>query len=91
MSRKTEPWVRIPVFRLIHSTYSFFGKHPFGQVLFFYTESEVSTMEKLEEICKPLIEYIRQNHNPHTEIVVTSDSITVKQNIIGIPEKRVTE
>lgn len=48
-------------------------------------------MEKLEEICKPLIEYIRQNHNPHTEIVVTSDSITVKQNIIGIPEKRVTE
>lgn len=41
----------------------------------------------LEELCKPIIEYIKENYNPHTEVVVTMDGITVKQDIEEIPSK----
>lgn len=50
--------------------------------------SKLCTNERpLEELCKPLIEYIKENYNPHTEVVVTMDGITVKQDIEGLPEK----
>lgn len=41
----------------------------------------------LDKLCKPIIEYIKENYNPHTEVVVTMDGITVKQDIEGLPEK----
>ncbi|WP_185967568.1 hypothetical protein [Clostridium sp. HBUAS56010] len=44
-------------------------------------------MDKLEMLCQPLVEYLKENHNPHTEIVVTMDSIMVKQCAEGIPVK----
>lgn len=43
----------------------------------------------LEELCKPIIEYIKENYNSHTEVVITLDGITVKQDIKGIPSKEV--
>ena len=45
-------------------------------------------MDKLETLCQPLVEYLKENHNPYTEIVVTMDSITVKQRTLGIPLKK---
>lgn len=44
-------------------------------------------MNRLEQICHPLVEFIKENYNPYTEITVTMDSITVKQNVEGVPLK----
>lgn len=42
-------------------------------------------MNELEKLCLPLISYLKENHNPYTEIVIKMDSVEVKQNIDGIP------
>ncbi|MGN1196820.1 MAG: hypothetical protein ACI4TA_04405 [Acetatifactor sp.] len=42
-------------------------------------------MGELSELCNPLVEFIKENYNPYTEIVVTMDSITVKQKAERIP------
>ena len=44
-------------------------------------------MERLKEICNPLIELIKKEYDPYTEIIVTMDSITVKQKTERIPIK----
>lgn len=44
-------------------------------------------MDKLEMLCRPLIDYLKEKHDPYTEIVVTMDSVTVKQCIEEIPTK----
>lgn len=42
-------------------------------------------LSKLQEICEPVIKYLEQNHDPHTKIVVSMDSIEVTQTEIRIP------
>lgn len=42
-------------------------------------------MDELEKISLPLIDYLKNNYNPHTEIVIKMDSVEVKQNVAGIP------
>ena len=42
-------------------------------------------LSELQEICEPVIKYLEQNHDPHTTIVVSMDSIAVKQTEIRIP------
>lgn len=44
-------------------------------------------MGELRELCNPLVEFIKENYNPYTEIVVTMDSITVRQKVERIPVK----
>lgn len=44
-------------------------------------------MGELRELCNPLVEFIKENYNPYTEIVVTMDSITVRQKV----ERRMNE
>jgi len=44
-------------------------------------------MNKLETLCQPLVEYLKEKHNPYTEIVITMDSVMVKQCVEGIPVK----
>lgn len=39
--------------------------------------------KELDELCKPVVEYLRKNFNPHTEIVIATDFVTVKQSILG--------
>ena len=41
--------------------------------------------EELQRICEPVVQYIRENYDPHTQIVVTDDSVTVMQKKIGVP------
>lgn len=42
-------------------------------------------MNELEKLAKPLVDYLRKNHNPHTTIVITDDRVVVTEDIIGIP------
>lgn len=44
-------------------------------------------MNELKEMCVPLIEYLKSNHNPYIEISITMDAITLKQSVVGIPVK----
>lgn len=45
-------------------------------------------MEKLEGLCLPLVEYLKEKYDPYTEITVTMNSITVRQDVEGIPVER---
>lgn len=44
-------------------------------------------MEKLEQICNPLVEYLKEKH-PHCSITVDSDSIKLNETVIGVPIKK---
>lgn len=42
-------------------------------------------IEKIKELAQPLIEYIRNNHHPHTKIIIEDDFVEVVATIYGIP------
>lgn len=39
----------------------------------------------LKEISKPIIEFLKENYNPHTTIIINQDSIKVVSDEINIP------
>jgi D-ribose pyranose/furanose isomerase RbsD len=50
------------------------------------TEKEtVNTCERLKELSKPLVEYIRTECNPYTKIVITGNGIYQMGIELGIP------
>lgn len=42
--------------------------------------------EQIEEMAKPLVEYLKQNCHPHTAIVVTDERVAVIETVLSIPE-----
>ena len=48
------------------------------------TESQKKVAD-LEELCKPIIEYLKENPDPYVEITITSEYIKVKRDIMSIP------
>lgn len=40
---------------------------------------------KLEEICKPIVEYLNESFDSHTTIIITSNYIKVCQDVYGVP------
>jgi hypothetical protein len=50
-----------------------------------------SKMDKLEELCKPISDYLRENYCPHDSIVITDDKIRLVRDEIGIPVDRYCE
>ena len=51
-------------------------------------EERQSKMDKLEELCKPISDYLRENYCPHDSIVITDDKIRLVRDEIGIPVDR---
>lgn len=43
--------------------------------------------EKLQEITKNVIEFLKNNYDAHTTIVITSDHIKIVRDEVGIPIK----
>ena len=41
----------------------------------------------LEQLAKPLAEYLRKNHHPHTAIVVTDERVVVVETALSVPLK----
>lgn len=39
----------------------------------------------LEELCKPIIEYLKENSDPYAEVTITNEHIKVKRDIMSIP------
>ena len=47
-------------------------------------------MEKVEELkalCQPIVKWLEKNHDPYTQVQITSDNIELVQKIIGISLK----
>lgn len=42
-------------------------------------------IKKLEQIAKPLVDFIKENYNPHTSIVISENCIKVVSDEINIP------
>lgn len=42
-------------------------------------------MNELEKLAKPLVDYLRNNYNPHTTIVITDERVVVVEDVMGIP------
>lgn len=43
--------------------------------------------EELKKACEPVIEYLRNNYDPHTHAVVSCDKVVIYQETIGLPIK----
>jgi len=43
--------------------------------------------EKLHEIVKPIIKFLKENYDLHTTLVITTDHIKIVRDEVGIPIK----
>ncbi len=43
--------------------------------------------DRIEELAKPLIEYLRDSYHPYTSIVITPERVAVIETIQSIPEE----
>ncbi len=39
----------------------------------------------LKKLCQPIIDWLKKNHDPYTQVQVSIDSIEMVQKIMGIP------
>lgn len=46
---------------------------------------KLKELEELERIAEPLVKYLRNNHHPHTKIVITCESAVVVEITHSIP------
>lgn len=42
--------------------------------------------DRIEELAKPLIDYLKDNYHPYTSIVITPERVAVIETIQSIPE-----
>lgn len=42
-------------------------------------------IDELKVLATPLVEWVRENHGPHTEICISYDRVQVKHDGTGIP------
>lgn len=42
--------------------------------------------KELEELAKPVVEYLKKNYNPMCKVEITTNSIEIFSTEIGIPE-----
>ncbi|APM37329.1 hypothetical protein [Clostridium kluyveri] len=43
------------------------------------------SMKSLEKVCKPVVDYIRDNYNPHVTVVITDSQIKLLEDKMSIP------
>ena len=42
-------------------------------------------IKEIEEITKPIVEYLKKNYNPHTSIIIDREYIRVVSDEVSIP------
>ena len=42
-------------------------------------------MEQLKELIAPVVEWLKKNGNPHTQIIVEIDCVKVTEDVFGLP------
>lgn len=48
----------------------------------------VSEAEQLEKLCQPVVDWLKKNHDPHTEVRISAEHIDLVESVIGIPVGR---
>ena len=43
----------------------------------------------IPNLAQPLIEYMRDNYNPHVSIVITSERVVVIEDVLSVPNKSI--
>ncbi|WP_252224646.1 MULTISPECIES: helix-turn-helix transcriptional regulator [unclassified Clostridium] len=46
---------------------------------------KVNEIKKLEEVCKPVVDYLKKNYDPHCTVVITDSQMRLVRDEIGIP------
>lgn len=50
------------------------------------TENQAkAALDELESLSRPLVEYLRKKHHPHTAIVVTDERAVLVEEMLGVP------
>lgn len=42
-------------------------------------------IEKIETLCKPILDYLKKHYNPHTSIIIDSSRVRLVEDIIYMP------
>ncbi|MGG7058748.1 hypothetical protein ACQPUZ_10660 [Clostridium tertium] len=48
---------------------------------------KIEDMKKLEEMCKPIVEFLKENYGPYSTVVITDTHIKLTRDEFGIPVK----
>lgn len=52
--------------------------------------TEMRDYEKLAELCKPILEELKEHFHPHVSVVISADGIRVEESVFGIPSNSQT-
>lgn len=42
-------------------------------------------MKELEDLCKPIVKYLKENYDPYVNIIINGSNVRVARDITGIP------
>lgn len=48
-------------------------------------EARLAELEELKKRAAPIVAWIRERHNPHTEVHISWDHVWVRQDLLGLP------
>ena len=51
---------------------------------------DVVDTDRLDELAKPLVEYLAENCHPHSAIVITAERTAVIETVLSIPQKEIS-
>ena len=51
-------------------------------------QGDASDEEQLEKLCQPVVDWLKKNHGPHTEVRISAEHIDLVESVIGIPVER---
>ncbi|AND84231.1 hypothetical protein CTDIVETGP_1589 [Clostridium tyrobutyricum DIVETGP] len=46
---------------------------------------QIEEINSLKELCNPIVDYLKNNYNPHCTVIITDVEIKLVEDKIGIP------
>lgn len=50
---------------------------------------DTADADKLGELAKPLVEYLKENCHPHSAIMITAERVAVIETVLSIPQDEI--
>lgn len=47
----------------------------------------IDKIERLETLAKPLVNLLREQYNPHCQIIIESGRVRIVEDVVGVPAK----
>lgn len=48
-------------------------------------DDQEQPIKTLEDICKPVVDYLKNNYNPHCTVIITNNQIKLVEDKISVP------